>query len=668
MKRLKYILLMLFALAFTCQVNAQKATLKQANKFFNKLAYYKAVPLYQRVLEIDTANSIAIHNIAECYRKLNDYGNKEKYFAKVVTLPDVTTIEKYYYGMALMENNKYDEGKKWTSSNSIAIPYDETVVNKLCEIDKREDFFLDSMTSYTINNYSELNSDHSDFGAIQYKKGILFSSNRYVLDEMTNNHGWSGKDFYKLFYYDSVNKKAPIKFKSSVQNRLNDGPISYDKKNNTLYVTRNSVTNGKVIKSADKLIKLQIYAYKYDSAKQVWSNEVAFENNNKDYNVAHPAVSPDGTIMIFSSDMPNGYGGMDLYICKKRGDKWGIPINMGPAVNTKGDEVFPYINAGNLMIFSSNGFDGYGGLDLYYSYLSDIKACLVEHFVRPINSQFDDFCMILTDSSKNALFTSNRMGGNGDDDIYKVTINKKPKPIKVKPPKLIFDLVFTGVIRDKKTLDSLDSVKVVFTDEKAITYPTFSSNGKFNRPFRTVKVNDTIAVTIMLEKKGYLREELKLKYIVKDSIVDLNKYYDLLMTPLEAVVAADLLGRDLMKRFIINPIYFDFNKYNIRPDAALELDKIVKIMKDYPKMIIDMGSYSDCRGTALYNMKLSDNRAKSSITYIISKGINKSRVTGKGYGESKPVNECECEGTVVVPCTEPMHQLNRRTEFMVISM
>ena len=764
MRHSRNIVLLLFVFAFTIPVFAQKASLRQANKLYRKLAYHEAVPFYLRALQIDSNNSVALHKIAECYRILNDYDNKEKYFAKVVTLSDASATEKYYYGMSLMENGKYDEGKRWVGNYQTAIPIDTLSFKNMPKTEKRKYFLHDTAVKYIVSNFTEINGDHSDFGPCIFHEGVLFSTNRYLLDGASNNHGWTGKDFYKIFYYDNQ-MKQPVKFASSVQTSMNDGPLSYDSKNNTLYITRNHIPVGKETKSKLDFKLLEIYSYTFDDKTQEWTYETPFANNDIDYNVAHPAVSPNGNTMIFSSDMPGGYGGMDLYVCKKRGINWGIPINLGPKINTKGNEVFPSLNADHLLIFSSNGIDGLGGLDLYYTYLSDVKPGLVEHFLAPVNSEFDDFGMVISDDYKNALFSSNRKGGTGDDDIYKATIinNIKPEKIffdipitglvksrktllpleKVKvlladnkamtyagttskdgtfsiPVRLkvndtinlrvmmekagyhkeelnfkyvvkdtnaidlnktfdllmtpiesnvVINLAFFGLVRDKKTLKELDKVSVVFTDKRAITFKGFTAaNGIFKIPCK-VLLYDTLAMTIMMEKEGYLREELKFKYIVKDTnSVDMNKFFDLLMTPLDAVVADDLVGRDLMKRFIINPIYFDFNKYNIRPDAAIELNKIVKIMKDYPNMIIDLSSHTDCKGTMTYNEKLSDNRAKSSMAYLISKGINPARLTAKGYGETKPVNDCRCEGTEVSTCTPAMHQLNRRTEFNVRSM
>ncbi len=750
--------MMLFALTISVQIFAQDLTLKQANKFFRKIAYNKAVPLYQRVLEIDSTNAVALHNIAECYRKMNDTKNAEKYFAKVVELPDAQSIEKYYYGMALIGNDKYTEGQRWIRFYKTTASAENQPDLVLTPKERYKYFLHDTACVYTLSNYSLINSDHSDFGAVYYQKGVLFSSNRYILDEMSNNHGWTGYDFYKVFRYDSLDDHKAVKFSNDVQTRLNNGPVSFDKKNGLLYVTCNNIEKNKAIRAADDQIKLQIYIYKYNEAKQEWMDEMPFENNNKEFNVAHPAISPDGSIMVFSSDMPGGYGGMDLYICKKRGDNWGVPMNLGLRVNTKENELFPFIGTDNLLIFASKGADSYGGLDLYYTYLNDVKPGLVEHFLAPINSRFDDFSMVLSDDLKSGMFSSNRTGGMGDDDVYSIKIQNNAKPLNfdlalfgnikdketnkpidsvkvvfknkkdindsiysnkngafkqmvaatlydtlsctisleklgyrkvvlnfnyyvqdttavnlnkyfdLKMVKYAFNLALTGDVRDKKTLEHLSGVSVTITDEKAITYKANTTKGIFNVATRKVKVDDSISYTIMLEKEGYLRDELKFKYVVKDTLVNLNKYFGLLLTPIEIVEAKDLVGKDLMKTFFINNIYFDFDKYNIRPDAAIELNKIVKIMNDYPKMIISLSSHTDCMGTYAYNMRLSDNRAKSTMAYLISKGINKNRLSCKGYGETRLVNECECEGKKVVPCTPAMHQLNRRTEFIVVTM
>lgn len=211
---------------------------------------------------------------------------------------------------------------------------------------------------------------------------------------------------------------------------------------------------------------------------------------------------------------------------------------------------------------------------------------------------------------------------------------------------------------------------VQIRDEEAQIYKGFpSEESNFRIPIKA-SIGDTVDLTLMLEKEGYLREEISFTQIIKDSnIVDLNKTLILLMTPIEYVVASDLIGRDLMKRFIINPIYFDFDKYNIRPDAAYELDKIVEIMNHFPNMIIDLASHTDCIGSDEYNQKLSDNRAKATMEYLISKGISKDRLTCKGYGKSKPVNNCACkDNNSTSTCNPAMQELNRRTEFIVRTM
>lgn len=230
-----------------------------------------------------------------------------------------------------------------------------------------------------------------------------------------------------------------------------------NKKDELLYITRNDILGRRAIKSSTDQIKLQIYLYKYEEKNNEWSSEIPFNNNNKEYNVAHAAISPNGDIMVFSSDMPGGYGKMDLYICKKEGDKWGIPVNLGAKINTQEHEVFPSLNSDNLLIFSSFGFNGMGGLDLYYTYLSNSEPEYVKHFPYPVNSIFDDFGMILSEDSKNALLASNRDEGNGNDDIYKLTIKNTliPESLFI-PIKKTFKLHFTGLARDKKTLVPLE--------------------------------------------------------------------------------------------------------------------------------------------------------------------------------------------------------------------
>ena len=649
----KKILVFIIAFSITIPVIAQKATLKRANKLFDHLAYYEAIPLYKRVLKTKSANSVALHKIAECYRKLNDNINAEIYFSKVVKLSDVTPIENYYYGMALIENGKNDEAKKWINEYKTLMPSDERSENKLSGIEKMN-FFIQDSSNYTISECNFVNSDHSDFGPIYFDKGILFSSNRYTLDKMGNIHGWTGKDFYRVFYFDNVNNPIPIKFSNSFKYRFNDGPISFDKKNKLLYVTRNEFENGKVIKASDDQVKLHIYAYKYNDRKNEWSDEIAFEYNNSEYNMAHPAVSPDGNYLIFSSDIPGGFGGMDLYLCKKEDNNWGQPINMGSSVNTKGDEVFPSLNKENLLIFSSNGLEGMGGLDLYYTSISNDKPGEIKHYGYPVNSQFDDFGMVLNDNSSSAFFSSNRKGGKGDDDIYELIIHN------VKPASQIVNLTFTGAVKNKKTLELLDNVKTVITDEKGlINTGSIIINGFFSFKVET-KFKDTISLKIMLEKDGYLGGEYKCSFIVDSNKAEINKSFELLMAQL---FESNRKGKDIKMKvgesFRLNDIYFAYGSYELTDVSKIILNGFFDFLKAHPTMKVSINGHTDNISGAEFNQTLSENRAKSVYNYLVNKGVDASRLSYKGYGLTKPIASNK---------TEEGRAKNRRTEFVIIKM
>jgi outer membrane protein OmpA-like peptidoglycan-associated protein len=461
--------------------------------------------------------------------------------------------------------------------------------------------------------------------------------------------------------------------------------------------------------------------------------------DNVQYNFTHPSISPDGYTLFFASDMPGGYGGMDIYRIKKDSlGVWGKVENMGDKVNTAGADVFPYFSPDSLFYFASNGHSGLGGLDIYEAKLKNGQVTRIYNMGIPVNSQYDDFGYFVSEDLKTGYLTSNRKAGDMDDDIYDLSILRKVKRGKDVTLVLLdkqsgepvdsLDFTVNGdslmtndkgqymlsveddtqykihfakegyfalmdslnaessteeafvkeitvekdprislkaLIFDAKNAALLDSVTIRITDiNTSFEYPSYVTNasGTYTLQLPDLRIGNKLAILIRLDKPGYLQRTLIFtKDITEPGVLDMNKSMSFSLSKIE-------VGMDLAKVIDLKPIYFDLGKSKIRPDAAIELDKIVQVMNEYPGMYIELGSHTDCRSSAKSNLKLSDDRAKASAAYIVKKGIKKERIVGKGYGETKLLNGCACEGKIISTCTEEEHSINRRAEFIVTKL
>lgn len=735
-KTILLIILLCFSLN---RITAQKKDLIQGSKLYNQLAYSQAIKHFENVIHFDSTNATAIRMLADCYRRTEDLNNSLKYYSKVVLFNDVRPIEKYYFGQTLMMLGKYDEAKQWLA----AFYEDERGKAKANGIENL-DLFMNDSTNYIIENQESINTEYSEIGPAFCNNAVLFSSNRYKFDGFSNLHTWTGNDFYKIYKLKEKKSDEVVKFTNRIQSKYNVGPINYDSLHGVLYITRNQTEKAKINKSSDGQIKLGIYTYSYNTKRNKWENEKAFLYNNANYNVAHPTISADGNWLVFASNLPGSIGGMDLWICKNEEGKWSEPRNLGSKINTKGNEVFPFINAENILFFSSDGMEGLGGLDIYYAALSNGNITSVFTTSYPINSMGDDFGFIVNQEGNSGYFASNRNGGKGSDDIYKASILKKYTSTTILEILVLDELnnkpLSNAILRFKNINDSslvqgitnangvfsltldrnrkynMEAFKELYTkvefpittvkstsdstikhtvyisktginlhfkvssknsklplSETSITVRDYntkdvlyafntSSTGNYTKSLNPIKINDVLNYTIEIRKQGFEPKALSFnRKIVKFEDI----YVD---TELDLHLDSIIYLTETFKSFNINPIYFDLDKWDIRTDATVELNKIVNLMKEYPQLEIELRSYTDCRASEGYNNDLSDKRVRSTIQYLISKGIKGNRLFGKGYGESNLVNDCGCEGENPSTCTEMQHQLNRRTEFIIRKM
>ncbi|MCK4562708.1 MAG: OmpA family protein, partial [Flavobacteriaceae bacterium] len=371
-----------------------------------------------------------------------------------------------------------------------------------------------------------------------------------------------------------------------------------------------------------------------------WTLKEKLPFNDVDYSIGHPALNHDDTKLYFVSDMPGGYGETDIYVVDINEDgSFGEHRNLGNKINSAGKEMFPYIGKDNILYFSSDGYEGLGKQDIFASKIYDNTVSAPLNLEAPINSEDDDFAFIIDDVRDRGFFSSNRKEGKGDDDIYSF----------LALPGLYIHCTqaITGVVKSESTGEILPGATVELRSQLGeVIETTIADQTNATYTLNNALCDSTYVVVGI--NKGYLNDE--------QSISTVND------------IGADALALNLNlpDQFIsnkvnINTIYFDFDKFSIREDAAKELDKVVQVMNEHPKLKIEAGSHTDSRGVAAYNQILSEKRAKSTVDYIVSKGIDASRITFQGYGDTQLVNKC-AKGT---RCSKEEHQLNRRTEFKI---
>jgi len=502
--------------------------------------------------------------------------------------------------------------------------------------------------SYSIKNVSS-NTKYQDFGVSYYGENIaVFASSRK--DKSIRKRKWliNNQPFLEL-YKGIIGKDGDItnvkRFSKVLNSKFHESNVSFTKDLKTVYFTRDNYINKRVKKDSTGMILNQLYRAQVGVDGE-WTNIESMPFNSDNYQTGHPVLNSDENKLYFVSDMPGSYGKTDIFVVDINSDgTFGEPKNLGSEINTEKREMFPFIDDNNVLYFSSDGFlDSRGGLDIYAAKI--IGNEVVEKGINlgmPINSNKDDFSLVYKKGEKRGYFSSNRDGGKGDDDIYSF--------LELEPVKFDCNQIVEGVVREKETEALLPGALVTLYNvngEKiesiiADKFASFSFKLDCETPYKVIG-----------SKENYDVDE---EVFETSDINDVELALGLTLAPNEFI---NVRGKLMVN---IKPIYFDLDKSEIRPDAAIELEKVIRIMQKYPKLKIDLGSHTDSRAPDLYNLKLSQRRAKSTINWIIDKGIERSRINGKGYGESKLVNKCSND----VKCTDQEHQLNRRSEFVILN-
>lgn len=642
-KRITYFIV--FAIS-VMNAYSQKSNLAKGQKEYNQFAYVDAIKTYERILERGYKSADMVEKLANSYYFKADLQNAAKWYGELYSLsPDLTAENYYRYAQSLKAIKEYDKADQMMAKFSQMNANDGRA--KLV-VDQKDYLAVIKMNSgrYIIENLG-INTENSDFGSAFFGDKIVFASGRTKGRVYERKSPWTGEGYTNLYM---ANKNAdgtlsavePVS--GDINSKYNESTAVFTKDGETVYFTRNNFLEKKG-KDKDGTIMLKIYRAKLK--KGIWSDITELPFNRDSYSVAHPALSPDEKYLYFASDMPGTLGQSDIFKVAINFDgSFGIPENLGNVINTEGRETFPFVSDDNELYFSSDGHPGLGGLDVFVCKIEKGKWYkTVLNVGETLNSSRDDFGFLINTGTKLGYFTSNRDGGVGSDDIYKFKEIKK-----IQYP---CDQFLAGKVTDKISGAALAGSRVSLYDNeyKMLKVVITDDDGGFD--FGEIRCSS----------KYHIKTE-KEEYITIEVPVDIADESGRTFVPLmlDKSIKVLKLGDDLAKVLELKTILFDLDKSNIRPDAAIELAKILDVMEQNPNIKVDIRSHTDSRNSAAYNKKLSDRRAKSTMAWLVKNGIDKSRLTAKGYGESQLLNKCS-DG---VKCTEAEHQINRRSEFIIV--
>ncbi len=614
-------------------LTAQNRDTKKADKHFSRLEFVDAAEDYQKLIDNGKGDAYVYKQLAECYYNVFNTVEAERWYAKALqSSQDPETI--YKYSQMLKANGKYQESNAQMEKFASMRPSDD----RATAFRKNPDYLpkiLEKGKKFNVQNL-DFNSEQSDFGGTLNDGKLYIASAR---NDNRRNYGWNKEPFLDIY---SLSKNSDGSYQSAtimndkINTKFHEGLVAFTPDNKTMYFTRESFFEK--VYEKDSLTKNRLgvlHLFKATKLGGDWDTVESLAINSENYSIKNPSVSADGSTLYFASDMPNGYGGFDIYKAPINADgSIGTPENMGQKVNTEGQEMFPYISSNNTLYFSSNGHLGLGGMDVFYTKEIDGKLAPIRNVGIPVNSNADDFAFSIDEEAGEGFVSSNREGGAGSDDVYAI---KKLQPL--------CDVLIIATILDDKTREPIAGASVSLYDDQGNKIVSKSSNDQGIAEF-IVECEQNTALEVT--KDGY-----ESKRVTVAGVSEEENPVQISLDPIEQIIVQD--------EVVLNPIFFDFDKSNITAKAAFELDKLVQIMNKYPDMVINATSHTDSRGSAPYNERLSDRRAKTTVQYVISKGIDASRITGMGKGESEPKVNCGNK------CSEEEHQLNRRSEFLIVS-
>lgn len=611
-------------------VTGQNKDTKKADQFYNKLAYVDAAEAYQKLAKRGKADRYVYEQLGNSYYFLNDTKKAEPFYKRVVKGKNVKPETVYNYAQVLKANGKFSDYNETMKMFAGMRPNDSRAV----EFMKNPNYvpmLMEKVQRYEAKNMKDINTKYSEFGGTMVGKDFYFSSAR---NTSRKTYQWDEQPFLDIYKATDVGGtiKNPELLGGEINSKYHEGNIAMTADGKRMYFDSNDYYKGKYEKSEEGINQINLfYAENIDGQ---WKGIQSVPFNSSEYSVGHPALSPDGNTLYFASDMPGGQGGSDIYkVSVSKDGSLGTPINLGSNINTEGKEAFPYMDSNGTLYFSSEGHMGLGLLDVFAAEASGSSFKAPKNLGLGINSDQDDFAFKFNPSTQTGFVSSNRKGGKGRDDIYQI------KQLEI-PCEVDMDIL----VVDANTKQPIPGARVDLYDTMENKLGTKTSGNKGDANF---KAACDISHEVQAVAKNYESNAITLDAANDEKITGTIE-----LRPIDEIIVDD--------KVVLNPIYFDFDKHNIKPQAAFELDKLVAIMQKYPNMEIAVGSHTDNRATDAYNDALSERRAQSTVQYVISKGIDRARITGKGYGERQPA--VSCGGS----CSEAQHQKNRRSEFTIV--
>lgn len=639
------------SLILSSQLLWAQAELKKAQKCYENYEYGNAIPLLQKVLAKKPDHAQALIMLAECYRQTNQYVQAEDVYEDIFLNNFGEPIHKFYYGLMLRNNGKYADARKIFELYLAEKPGDSKalLMSKACD---QAEVWSNLPAEYKVEKADRLNTKYSEFSPVPYKDGIIFATTRPENEKKSKIDGSTGQ--YKTdLYYSQTGMDGfglPVRLNDDINTAGHEGPVSFSSDGLTVYYTRAVEEKGKSI--------LKILIAKLESGK--WTKGVPFEHNSENASTGHPSISKDGQKLYFASNREGGIGGTDLWVSEKSGDKWTAPKNLGPEVNTPGNESFPFIHSDQTLYFASDYHIGFGGMDLFSaSYNGEIWTD-VTNLQAFVNSSADDFGFYINEQKNQGYMSSNRSGGNGSDDIYYVykienenTVAENTTEMEATTDSL--DAVANNtetegngngngnansstktkeddgnyVVLGGKVVEMMsdgegnidDAIIELLHQEAKVIEARANQDGDFS-----MRMSDRDNYVLMVRKRGYFTQRVN---VTKDQFADSQ----------EGNGKSEVNVKVQLKKILLNQrndcfpsIYFDFDSAVLRPEAQEKLGKVINILGDNPEIEVELASYACPIGDATYNKIISEKRSAAVRNYLLGKGVSPRRVQIKGYG------------------------------------
>jgi len=611
-------------ICFSCFGFAQKRNLNHANKLFANKAYIEAAEIYKQL----DPNQEILQKLSDCY-----YYNSQMTQAKIEYSK---LFNMYKYSLGPITYFRYAHSSMGTNDYKTA----DKIMSEYLGQEVNTKLFMEELQKIVPYNYEikevDSGSGEGDFGISYYGNQVVFASLRNIDNP---RYGWNNKPYLDL-YKATVSKDKILEnitpFSENINTKTHESNATFSKDGKIIYFSRTNDKRTQIGKEKYAVVKI----YKAELIDGVWSNIQVMPFSSDTYSTQHPVLNKTNTKLFFSSDMPSSNGSFDIYYVNISDDNYSDPINLGNSINTLHREQFPFLSEDNSLYFSSNGHNGFGGLDIYSSQLKDTIYLKPLNLGISINTGMDDFSFILNDSIQEGFLSSNR---TGVDKLYAFSRTENRRTF-----------IVTGDVRDKHTKKLLPGTKITLmkTDGTIIDEMFVGEDAKYvfnTEPNMVYKIEGYRSFYIPTNEEFNTNEDGKIEFNIELEIESYDDAEEIVITKTDGYIYIELEN-----------IYFDLDKWDIKPQAAKTLDVLVNLLKKYPRMEIQLGAHTDSRSSDEYNIQLSLNRANSTLEYLVSNGINNNRLKSKGYGESQPLVLCGDN------CTEDEHSINRRCEFKIL--